>query len=493
LSLDINVPIAAIIVQEGNPNIIEIIDIRPRLGFQAPSISGTVNHGDLSGLLDDDHSQYLLVNGSRAMSGNLNMGTNDITNVGLVDGVDITTHGARHGANSVDPISTAAPTISLSPSSTNAVGAANTLARSDHSHAITGFQPLDSDLTALAGIGTTGIYIITGSGTSTTRSLVQPSAGITIADSNGVAGNPTFALANDLLALESLSGTGIAVRSAVDTWVQRSITGTASRISVSNGSGVVGNPTIDIDATYVGQTSIVTLGTITTGTWSATTIATTKGGTGLTTIGTANQILGVNTGASGLEYKTITAGAGITITPAAGSITIATAGAFIQRFTFQADQFDNPVTANWAVNALAPASADTVNSALTVRRFDDTTEEGVGGAFTIPAGAVNVVFYFKSRAQTAPGATQGVQPTLYHRSIPDNAAVGAWSAALNLTAISIPTNTNFQYDTQTISLASLSWSTGEHRQFELTRRGAQAGDTLTGDWNLLEMIVEFTT
>lgn len=51
--------------------------------------------------------------------------------------------------------------------------------------------------------------------------------------------------------------------------------GTANRIAVS-GSG------IDIDASYVGQSSITTLGTIATGTWNATAIGVTKGGTGLT-------------------------------------------------------------------------------------------------------------------------------------------------------------------------------------------------------------------
>jgi hypothetical protein len=57
-----------------------------------------------------------------------------------------------------------------------------------------------------------------------------------------------------------------------------SVTGTAGRITSSGGT----NPQIDIDATYVGQSSITTLGTVGTGTWNATTIATTKGGTGLT-------------------------------------------------------------------------------------------------------------------------------------------------------------------------------------------------------------------
>lgn len=55
-------------------------------------------------------------------------------------------------------------------------------------------------------------------------------------------------------------------------------------------------------------------------------IATTIGGTGLSSIGSANQVLGVNSGASGLEYKTVTQGTGITVAHAANSITITNAG-----------------------------------------------------------------------------------------------------------------------------------------------------------------------
>ena len=53
------------------------------------------------------------------------------------------------------------------------------------------------------------------------------------------------------------------------------VIGTANRILVNADS-------IDIASTYVGQTSITTLGTVATGTWNATAIGVTKGGTGLT-------------------------------------------------------------------------------------------------------------------------------------------------------------------------------------------------------------------
>ncbi len=63
-----------------------------------------------------------------------------------------------------------------------------------------------------------------------------------------------------------------------------SISGTSNRITASASTGAV---TLDISGSYVGQSSITTLGTITAGTWSATTIAINKGGTGQVTASAA--------------------------------------------------------------------------------------------------------------------------------------------------------------------------------------------------------------
>lgn len=53
---------------------------------------GVSDHGALTGLGDDDHPQYLLADGSRALTGDLDLGSNNIVNVGAVDGVDISAH-----------------------------------------------------------------------------------------------------------------------------------------------------------------------------------------------------------------------------------------------------------------------------------------------------------------------------------------------------------------------------------------------------------------
>ncbi len=63
-------------------------------------------------------------------------------------------------------------------------------------------------------------------------------------------------------------------------------------------------------STWAGTTNITTLGTIATGTWSGTEIAATKGGTGLTALGTALQQLRVNAGGTALEYFTPSGGGG---------------------------------------------------------------------------------------------------------------------------------------------------------------------------------------
>lgn len=52
-------------------------------------LGNQIEHGDLIGLGDDDHTQYILVAGTRAFTGDQSMGTNKLTNVG-VDASSIT-------------------------------------------------------------------------------------------------------------------------------------------------------------------------------------------------------------------------------------------------------------------------------------------------------------------------------------------------------------------------------------------------------------------
>jgi hypothetical protein len=56
-----------------------------------------------------------------------------------------------------------------------------------------GKQPLDADLTALAGVGTSGILVRTGAGTVATRAIAA-GTGISVTDGTGVGANPTIAV-----------------------------------------------------------------------------------------------------------------------------------------------------------------------------------------------------------------------------------------------------------------------------------------------------------
>jgi len=69
----------------------------------------------------------------------------------------------------------------------------------------------------------------------------------------------------------SLTINGSAQTLAADRTWTITTTGTTNRITVTGGTGLT--PTIDIHASYVGQTSITTLGTITTGVWNGTAIS----------------------------------------------------------------------------------------------------------------------------------------------------------------------------------------------------------------------------
>jgi phage-related tail fiber protein len=122
-------------------------------------------------------------------------------------------------------------------------------------------------ITAGAGLARTGNTLDIGAGTG-----IQVNADdVALATSN-------------VLSLFNLATSGLIARTAANTVMARTITGTANRIAITNGDGVSGNPTLDIAATYAGQNTITTLGTITTGTWNAATLAVGYGGTGVTTL-----------------------------------------------------------------------------------------------------------------------------------------------------------------------------------------------------------------
>jgi hypothetical protein len=159
-----------------------------------------------------------------------------------------------------------------------------------------------------------GLMTRTAAGTYASRTLTAPAAGITVTNGTGVAGNPTLALANDLAAVEALAASGLAARTGTDTWAARTLTGTAAELTVTNGDGVSGNPTISIPTavTFTGKT-------VTGGTFSGPTLSGTVAGTPtasgvwtysstpvfsdhITIGGTGDKYIGFSTGANAVRF-----------------------------------------------------------------------------------------------------------------------------------------------------------------------------------------------
>ena len=106
-----------------------------------------------------------------------------------------------------------------------------------------------------------------------------------------VSTNDDITVGTTAITFTQFSGAGVI--SAGDGLVQNGtvfdVVGTSDRITVNADS-------IDIATTYVGQSSITTVGTITTGTWNATTIGVEYGGTGVTTLASGEYVKGNGTG-----------------------------------------------------------------------------------------------------------------------------------------------------------------------------------------------------
>jgi hypothetical protein len=91
----------------------------------------------------------------------------------------------------------------------------------------------------------TGFQVKTSSTTLTGRSVVVSSTGLSITDGDGIAGNPTIALTGQVLNLANASINGFVVLTSAGAITSTTLTGTANQISIANPTGV-GNPVFSI-------------------------------------------------------------------------------------------------------------------------------------------------------------------------------------------------------------------------------------------------------
>ena len=368
------------------------------------------------------------------------------------------------------------------------------------------FAPAD-DLAALEALSTTGLPARTGTSTWALRSMAQPPAGLTITNANGVSGNPSFALANDLAALEGLATTGIAVRTATDTWATRTLV-SGTNITVSNADGVAGNPSIAFSGTLpiasggTGQTSasaainalvpsqsgnaglfLTTNGTAVS--WGA------GGGGGLGDPGSNGMV--ARTALNTTTARTITGGGGITVTNGSGVSGNPTLSIAITKNLWVSAREMSPGTflpcSNLTITQMNSSAGD-----IATLDFDPTSQEVAQFQLVIPKswnnGTITASFYWSHPATTV---NFGVDWSIGAVAVGDNESLtGAMGVFQNVVDTGGTTN-NMYISPQTAALTIAGTPASlDMLLFRVQRNPANAGDTLAVDARLHGVMLFYT-
>lgn len=189
-----------------------------------------------------------------------------------------------------------------------------------------------------------------------------------------LATNSGLLITSDELQVNStIAGNGLTFASGV-----LAVGGTSDRITV-------GSDSVDIAATYVGQSSITTLGTIGTGTWQGTIVSPTYGGTGINN-GSKTITLGGNLETSGAYNVTFTSTGTTSVTlPTTGTLATLSGSENLSNKTINTSSIGatTPGTGAFttlAANGAVTFTANTASSSYTTGTLVVTGGVGISGA-----------------------------------------------------------------------------------------------------------------
>ena len=157
-------------------------------------------------------------------------------------------------------VQTTTGAISASPSQTQTFLTVNnepTLPNSRYVGVTNGLVLTDSGAQGLFNISTTGallslnssstgFQVKTNGSTVVGRSVTSSGAGLSVTNGSGVAGDPVIALTGQVAGLANLSANGLLTLNTSGTLSSTSIAGTADQISIANATGVSGSPTVSL-------------------------------------------------------------------------------------------------------------------------------------------------------------------------------------------------------------------------------------------------------